>query len=152
CHALDARRLHRHGVRLRWRARIVHGRAGHAWNSLCLRLCSAAARRGGNALGPAGADPDCDPSHTQGSDDGGTIMMAALLVGRPARKPRFRLRRLCSEAAALALGGVLLIWSLLPVYNMLLIALDPEGDTEFAGYLWPAEASVESFRVVLTQS
>jgi hypothetical protein len=36
---------------------------------------------------------------------------------------------------ALALGGVLLIWSLLPAYNMLLIALDPEGDTEFAGYL-----------------
>jgi multiple sugar transport system permease protein len=79
-------------------------------------------------------------------------MIAALLVGRPARKPRFRLRRLGAEAAALALGGVLLIWSLLPVYNMLLIALDPEGDTEFAGYLWPAEASVESFRVVLTQS
>jgi multiple sugar transport system permease protein len=61
-------------------------------------------------------------------------------------------RRLGAEAAALALGGVLLIWSLLPVYNMLMIALDPEGDTEFAGYLWPAEASLESFRVILTES
>jgi multiple sugar transport system permease protein len=80
-------------------------------------------------------------------------MSAALVVGRPARKlRRYRLRRIGAEAAALALGCVLLIWSLLPVYNMLLIALDPEGDTEFAGYLWPAEASLESFRVVLTES
>jgi len=78
--------------------------------------------------------------------------MAALVVGRPARKPRYRLRRLGAEAAALVLGGVLLIWSLLPVYNMLLIALDAEGDTEFAGYLWPAEASLDSFRVVFTES
>jgi multiple sugar transport system permease protein len=36
------------------------------------------------------------------------------------------------------LGVVLLIWSLLPVYNMFLIALDPEeGEIEFAGNLWP---------------
>jgi multiple sugar transport system permease protein len=36
------------------------------------------------------------------------------------------------------LGVVLLIWSLLPDYNMFLIALDPEeGEIEFAGNLWP---------------
>jgi multiple sugar transport system permease protein len=76
---------------------------------------------------------------------------AAATVGRPARRPRYRLRRLVVEAASAALGVVLLIWSLAPVYNMLLIALDSEGDTEFAGYIWPQEASLESFRMVWSE-
>lgn len=47
---------------------------------------------------------------------------------------------------------VLLIWSLLPIYNMLLIALDPEeGEIEFAGNIWPPEPSLEGFRDVVTQ-
>jgi len=45
---------------------------------------------------------------------------------------------------------VLLIWTLLPVYNMLLIALDNEGD-EFTGNLWPDDPSFESFWVIWTQ-
>ena len=50
------------------------------------------------------------------------------------------------------LGIVLLIWSVTPIYNMLLIALDPEeGEVEFSGNVWPPEPSLESFRVVLTQ-
>ena len=61
-----------------------------------------------------------------------------------------RLRRLLGRAAALAVGFVLLVWSLLPTYNMLLIALDEEGDTEYAGIVWPAEPTLESFRVVMT--
>jgi len=75
----------------------------------------------------------------------------ALAFGRPARRPRYRLRRLLTEAASMLLGVVLLVWSLTPVYNMLLIALDPEGDNEFAGYIWPPEPSLESFRMVLTE-
>jgi len=46
---------------------------------------------------------------------------------------------------------VLLIWWLLPVYNMLLIALDPEGDTEFTGDIWPTDPTFEGFRGVLFQ-
>jgi multiple sugar transport system permease protein len=73
-----------------------------------------------------------------------SVVLAASL------RRRHRLRRTLGEAAAGMLGLVLLIWSLLPVYNMLLIALDPnEGDTEFAGLIWPPEPSLESFRVVL---
>ena len=68
---------------------------------------------------------------------------------RPLRQ-RHRLRRLLATAAALALAVALLIWSLLPTYNMLLIALDAEGDTEYAGTIWPAEPTLESFRVVMT--
>jgi len=52
----------------------------------------------------------------------------------------------------MALGVVILIWSLTPVYNMLLIALDPEeGEIEFAGNLWPPEPSLDSFHDVVTQ-
>lgn len=50
------------------------------------------------------------------------------------------------------LGVILLIWSLMPIYNMLLIALDPEeGEVEFTGNIWPPEPSLDSFRVVLMQ-
>ena len=50
------------------------------------------------------------------------------------------------------LGVVLLIWSLAPVYNMLMIALDPEeGEIEFDGNIWPPEPSLEGFRAVVTQ-
>jgi len=63
---------------------------------------------------------------------------------------RRRLRRAWGASAAAVLGFAVLIWSLLPVYNMLLIALDPEeGETEFSGIIWPPEPSLESFRVVM---
>jgi multiple sugar transport system permease protein len=75
----------------------------------------------------------------------------ALASGRLVRR-RYRLRRVLTEAGSMTLGVVLLIWSLLPVYHMLLIALDPEeGEIEFDGNLWPPEPSLESFRSVVTQ-
>ncbi len=49
------------------------------------------------------------------------------------------------------LGVVLLIWWLLPIYNMVLIALDPQGATEFAGYIIPPAPSLEAFKAVLFQ-
>src|SRR5919108_412190 len=65
---------------------------------------------------------------------------------------RVRLRRRVGDAGAVMLGIVLLIWTVIPVYNMLLIALDPEeGEVEFSGNLWPPEPSLDSFRVALTQ-
>ncbi len=59
-------------------------------------------------------------------------------------------RRLARNIAGAGFGAVLLTWTLLPVYNMLLIALDAEGD-EFTGNLWPDDPSFESFRVIWTQ-
>jgi len=65
---------------------------------------------------------------------------------------RRRLRRMAAETMAIALALVLLVWSLLPVYNMVLIALDrDEGDIEFEGLLWPPAPSLHSFHAVLTQ-
>jgi multiple sugar transport system permease protein len=69
-----------------------------------------------------------------------------------AARPRDRLRRAMIEAGSALLALVLLIWSLLPVYNMFLIALDPEeGEIEFTGHLWPPEPSLQSFVEVVTQ-
>jgi multiple sugar transport system permease protein len=76
---------------------------------------------------------------------------AALSSGWLAHR-RSRLRRVRIEAGSVILGIVILIWSLTPVYNMLLIALDPEeGEIEFSGNLWPAEPSLDGFRDVVTQ-
>ena len=77
-------------------------------------------------------------------------MSVALNPGRPARQRRYGPRRILVETASVALGIVIVIWSLMPVYNMMLIALDPEGQNEFDGNLWPPEPSFDSFRIVLT--
>jgi multiple sugar transport system permease protein len=65
---------------------------------------------------------------------------------------RKRRRRVLTKAGSAMLGILLLVWSLLPVYNMFLIALDPEeGEIEFAGNLWPSEPSLDGFVAAVTQ-
>ena len=54
--------------------------------------------------------------------------------------------------ATAVLAVVLLIWWLLPVYNLLLIALDPEGDTEFTGDIWPSDPTLQAFVGVFSES
>src|SRR5215472_3443022 len=78
--------------------------------------------------------------------------MSTSTVSVQRARRRYRLRRLLVEAGSVLLGVVILIWSLAPVYNMFLIALDPEeGEIEFAGNLWPPEPSLDSFRDVIMQ-
>ncbi len=78
-------------------------------------------------------------------------MSIASTSGHPVYMRR-RLRMADTEAGANALGIIHLIWSHHPVYNMLLVALDPEeGEIEFDGNIWPPEPSLESFRAVVTQ-
>ena len=78
-------------------------------------------------------------------------MSPARTSGRSAHR-RSRPRRASIEAGAVILGVILLIWSLTPIYNMFLIALDPEeGEIEFTGNLWPPEPSLDGFRDVVTQ-
>jgi multiple sugar transport system permease protein len=62
----------------------------------------------------------------------------------------YRLRRMAVEALCLALGVVLAVWSLVPIYNMVLIALSPHGDV-FSGAIWPEHPSFDSFVVVATE-
>lgn len=66
---------------------------------------------------------------------------------------RRRRRRFLTEAGSVLLGAVLLVWSLLPIYNLFLIALDPEeGEVEFTGNIYPPEPDLDAFWVVLSQS
>jgi multiple sugar transport system permease protein len=62
----------------------------------------------------------------------------------------YRLQRYGLETLAIALGIVLAIWSLLPIYNMFMIALDSHDDV-FSGTIWPDHPSLDAFRVVVTQ-
>jgi multiple sugar transport system permease protein len=75
-----------------------------------------------------------------------------VVSGRRARQRYYRRRRLLTNGASAVFGLVLVVWALMPIYNMMLIALDPdEGETEFAGLLWPPEPSLKSFNAVFTQ-
>ena len=71
-------------------------------------------------------------------------------AGPVRRRPRYRLRRNLTEAGALALGAVILIWTLTPIYNIVMVALESHGDV-FTNDIWPAHPSIESFWIVVTQ-
>ena len=58
---------------------------------------------------------------------------------------RARRRRILIEAGSVVLGAILLVWVLLPVYNMFLVALDPEGHNEFTYAIWPAHPTLDAF-------
>ncbi len=77
-------------------------------------------------------------------------MSIALAEGRPPRRPLYRRHRFFTKAAAIVLGIVLLIWTLLPVWNMTLMALDSDAD-EFTGSIWPPDPDFSSFRSVWTE-
>jgi multiple sugar transport system permease protein len=77
--------------------------------------------------------------------------VSAVARGRSAvRRPNYRLRRGLAEAAALALGALILVWTLTPIYNIVNVALESRGDV-FTTTIWPANPSMESFWVVFTQ-
>src|SRR5262249_7938317 len=108
-------------------------------------------RRSSGHVRPPGAYSDCDCTDAQAAHKRGAAMSIFMASSRPPRR-NYRLRRVFTEAGSITLGLVLLIWSLLPVYNMLLIALDPEeGEVEFTGNLYPPEPSLEAFGDVITQ-
>ena len=50
----------------------------------------------------------------------------------------------------IAIGIGIAIWTLLPIYNMLLIAFDDDA-AEYSGNIFPVEWSFESFQVIWTQ-
>ena len=66
------------------------------------------------------------------------------------RRPNYRRRRYLSEVAAFAFGLVILVWTLTPIYNIIIVALESHGDV-FTNDIWPAKPSLESFWIVVTQ-
>ncbi len=74
-------------------------------------------------------------------------MSAALTT---ARKPNYRLRGLATETGAVLLGIVLVIWSLGPIYPMVMVALDSHDDV-FSTHIFPPSPTLHSFWIVITQ-
>jgi multiple sugar transport system permease protein len=55
-----------------------------------------------------------------------------------------------TEAKLLLVGIPLLVWTLLPIYHMVLFAISPK-DSAFAGNLWPAHPTLHNFEVVFRE-
>ena len=77
-------------------------------------------------------------------------MSLTMTAGRPMRRSRHRGRRVLNRAGLAVLGVVLAFWTIIPVWNILLIALSEDGD-EFSGTVWPSDPSFESFYVIWTE-
>lgn len=77
--------------------------------------------------------------------------MSASQSARRVGQKRYWLVEAFVEAACMAFGLVIAIWALLPIYNMLLIALSEHGAV-FSGDLYPHAPSYQSFVVVWNQS
>jgi multiple sugar transport system permease protein len=76
----------------------------------------------------------------------------APLATRSAERLRRTARRwrYLTNAGAALVSAVLLLWTITPLYNMVMVALEKEGDVSVTT-IWPPEPSVESFWVVLTE-
>lgn len=62
-----------------------------------------------------------------------------------------RRRRYLVNVGAAAISVTLIVWTLIPLYNMVMVALKPDSDV-FSDHLFPPEPSARSFWVVLTQN
>jgi len=74
---------------------------------------------------------------------------AAARPGERMRRAARRWRYLTNAGAAL-LSAVLLVWTLTPIYNIIMVSLEAEGDVAVT-HIWPPEPSAASFWVVLTE-
>jgi multiple sugar transport system permease protein len=72
-------------------------------------------------------------------------------VFRPMRtRLSYRLQRYGMEALAILFGLLIAIWSITPIYNMWMIALESH-DGVFSGSVWPEHITIQPFIVVVTQ-
>jgi len=62
-----------------------------------------------------------------------------------------RFNRQLGDAGAMLLGLLLLIWTLAPLYNMLLVAVQDKEDV-FSTNIWPPHPKLAAFTTVLTES
>jgi multiple sugar transport system permease protein len=81
-----------------------------------------------------------------------TTADTALIPARPlARRRRAaQRRRYVATVARILCAAVLLVWTITPIYNMVMVSLEPKGDV-FSEHIWPAQPSVASFWIVVTQ-
>lgn len=61
-----------------------------------------------------------------------------------------RRRQAVTKVFAGLLGIVIVIWSVVPIYNMIMVSLSSHSDV-FSSNLWPKDSSAESYWMVLSQ-
>jgi multiple sugar transport system permease protein len=66
------------------------------------------------------------------------------------RHPRIRLRQNLSTAGQVVIGVAVLVWTIIPLYTMIQVALEPKENV-FNGAIWPVNATLSGFWTVLTQ-
>jgi multiple sugar transport system permease protein len=66
-------------------------------------------------------------------------------MGRIARR-----RRYVENIAAAVISLVLVVWTILPLYNIIMVSLESHNDV-FSDRIWPAQPSLEGYWVVFTQ-
>ena len=59
-------------------------------------------------------------------------------------------RTIATEAKVVLIGIPVLLWTIVPVYHMVLFAISPK-DSAFAGNLWPDHPTLNNFAIVLQQ-
>jgi multiple sugar transport system permease protein len=59
-------------------------------------------------------------------------------------------RAIATEAKLLLIGIPVLLWTLLPIYHMVLFAISPK-ESALGGNLWPDHPTLNNFRIVLEQ-
>jgi multiple sugar transport system permease protein len=75
----------------------------------------------------------------------------AVPVASPVERDRGETWRAVGTDAKLLLVGIpILIWTLLPIYHMVLFAISPKQEA-FSGQLWPAHPTLRNFEVVFGQ-
>ena len=85
-----------------------------------------------------------------------TTVTADARPALPAARPHERMRRAArrwrylTNAGAAVLSAVILLWTLTPIYNIIMVSLEAEGDVAVT-HLFPPQPSPESFWVVLTE-
>jgi len=72
-------------------------------------------------------------------------MSAVSFSERPRGRTQYRVQRLLVETGSVLLAVVLLIWTLVPIYNMFLVALDPSGHNEFTDEIYPSQPTLAAF-------
>jgi multiple sugar transport system permease protein len=70
--------------------------------------------------------------------------------GANAMRRTARRWRYLTNAAAALLSVVLVIWTITPIYNMVMVSLESEGDV-FSDHLFPPKPSANSFWIVVSQ-
>jgi len=60
------------------------------------------------------------------------------------------MRRLMNEAGLWLIGIPVFLWTMLPLYHMMLFALSTK-DSAFSGKLWPQPATLRNFEIVLSE-